>query len=80
MASCVLTALFATTAHAKIFPNDRVPVDSSTVAEDAVLYAGPIGAEANYFQTPRTVSNYSNLCRLHLYFSSEPFRLARSCE
>jgi hypothetical protein len=78
----ISAVLLTTAAQAKIIPNDRVAVDSSTIAEDAVLYSGPVGAllEANYFSTPRKMSNASGLCRLHVYFSSEPFRLARSCD
>jgi hypothetical protein len=81
-AAFVSAILVATAAQAKVMSNDRVAADSSTIAEDAVLYAGPVGAllEADYFSTPRKVSNARSLCRLHVYFSSEPFRLARSCD
>ena len=77
-----LALLLVPAAQGKLLFADRVATESSTIAEGAVLYAGPIGAmlERDYFNTPRTVSNGNSLCRLHLYFSSEPFRLARSCD
>jgi hypothetical protein len=70
-------------AQAKTVANDPIPAPSSNTVEDAALYAGPIGAtlESDYFRGPHVQSgNNKSLCRLHLYFSSQPFRLARSCE
>jgi len=81
IAFAVLLA-FGQAAQAKVAPDDAVLTTPSAAANDAVMYSGPIGAmlEANYFRTPRVVSTGNSLCRLHLYFSSEPFRLARSCD
>ncbi len=75
--------LLAPAVHARTVANERVTAPSSTAAEDAVLYAGPIGAmlESNYFRAQHAQSaNDKSLCRLHLYFSEQPFKLARSCE
>ncbi len=69
-------------AQAKTVANDPIPAPSSNTVEDAVLYAGPIGAmlESDYFRAPHVQSGNKSLCRLHLYFSNQPFRLARSCD
>jgi hypothetical protein len=68
--------------QAKTVANDPIPAPSSNTVEDAVLYAGSIGAllESDYFRAPHVQSGNKSLCRLHLYFSSQPFRLARSCD
>ena len=73
---------FAGTAQAKRVFNDRVPIDSPTLADDAVMYPGPVGAmlEANYFRAPPADASGIAQCRLRLYFSNQPLRLARSCE
>jgi hypothetical protein len=73
----------APAAKAKTVADDQVPTPSSTTAEDAVLYAGPIGAmlESDYFRAPHAQANSDKgVCRLQLYFSNQPFRLARTCE
>jgi hypothetical protein len=36
--------------------------------------------ESDYFRGPHVQSGNKSLCRLHLYFSNQPFRLARSCD
>jgi len=77
-----LTATATTAAQATLTPNDRVAADRSAIVEDAVLYGGPVGAllESDYFRKPRRASGGVSVCRLHLFFSSEPFRFAPSCE
>jgi hypothetical protein len=83
IALVVLLAL-GTAAQARLTPNDTIATAPSAAAgDDAVMYPGPIGAmlEANYFRAPQPSadSNGGAQCRLRLYFSDQPFRLARSC-
>jgi len=81
--SFALMCASTTTSEAKTDPAARVAVDSSTVTEDAVIYAGPIGAalETGYFAgTKRKFGAESDRCHMRLYFSDRPLQLARSCE
>jgi hypothetical protein len=83
LAAALALLSLAPAAEAKSVAADPMPAPSSTVAEDAVLYAGPIGAmlESNYFRAKHAQSaSDKSLCRLHPYFSNQPFRLARTCE
>jgi len=79
-AASLVLACCAAPAQAKLLPNDRVAIDSSAVTEDAVIYAGPIGAmlEPGYFR-PAPLPP-SRMCRWQLFFATQPFRLARACE
>jgi len=81
-AAAALTVTATTAAQATLTPNDRVPTDRSAIVEDAVLYGGPVGAllESDYFRKPRPASGSVSVCRLHLFFSSEPFRFAHFCD
>jgi hypothetical protein len=82
-----LTFLLAlcTAAAAKLAPVERT-MTSSLVAEDSVMYPGPIGAmlESAYFRAPQqaqaAASNRIFPCHLRLYFSKEPMTFTQSCE
>ena len=72
----------ATAAHARGTFNDRVPIDSAALADDAVMYPGPVGAmlEANYLRAGPADTRSLAQCRLRLIFSAQPLSSARSCD
>jgi len=79
--AAVTLAFFSASAQAKLVPNDRISMDSSALTEDAVIYAGPIGATATPGYFPVTPARPpSAMCRWEMFFVSQPFRLARACE
>jgi hypothetical protein len=83
MKRCIAFALLlaiGAPAQAKLTPHDRTAVAPSATAEDAVMYAGPIGAmlETDYFRAPPAKFGGSSSCR------AQPYRpdgaLPHACE
>ena len=74
--------VFGATAQAKLTPRDSIAPAPSALAAESVSYPGPVGAmlESDYFRAKATNFGGTRQCSLHSYFSTQPFRLARSCD
>jgi hypothetical protein len=74
--------VFGAAAQAKLTPRDSIAPAPSALAAELAPYSGPIGAmlEANYFRAKAANFGGTRQCSLHSYFSTQPFRLARSCD
>jgi len=74
--------VFSTAAQAKLTPRDSVASVPSALAGESAPYSGPAGAmlESDYFRATATNFGGTRQCALHSYFSTQPFRLARSCD
>jgi hypothetical protein len=80
----ILVLAFCNAAAAKLAPVERT-MTASLLAEDSVMYPGPIGAllESDYFRAPQPAQSASNRifpCHLRMYFSKEPMTFTQSCE
>ena len=74
--------VFGAPAQAKLTPRDSIAPAPSALVADSATYAGPIGAmlESDYFRAKAANFGGTRQCSLHSYFSTQPFRLARSCD
>jgi len=81
LTALAMVLMLGSAAEAKITPSDRAAATPSANTDEAVMYAGPIGAmlEADYFRAPSTRAAAGGECRLRLYFSDRPVQFARAC-
>jgi hypothetical protein len=76
----LLLLVLAAPAQATVAPNDRVAAIRSTIAEDAIMYDGPIGAmlEKDYFRAARF--DGERACGPLWLLPHRADRFIRSCE